>query len=263
MKLFPAHVFLTEIRMMETTIAARHGNWGEGGLAKARMAFKDLPQDCIDFGLNASRVSAERIVKLLSRDDGSFEKFRTLVVELQGRMIDEMSSARFFSMSDRDADYFSNPRKGWEEIISRFPDLIMDIEEAQKCFALSRYAAAVFHSLQVVELGIIELGQAIGVTDPHPGWAATANALQNILKKKYPERSEFEQRHWGFFEQIQATIEGLKNAWRNKVSHAHGKLALMTADFSPDVAEDILYATRAFMRRLATDGPLALQEPLS
>jgi hypothetical protein len=51
-------------------------------------------------------------------------------------------------------------------------------------------------------------------------------------------------------------VEALKNAWRNKISHAHGKLIVMTGEeFHPDVAEEILTATRAFMRRLAEGLP--------
>jgi hypothetical protein len=133
---------------------------------------------------------------------------------------------------------------------------VIDVEEASKCFALSRYAAAIFHSVQVVEVGVIELGKLVGVTDPLPGWSATTNRLQNIIKKGHEARTPFERQHFAFFEQIQGTIEGLKNAWRNKVSHAYDKLTLLTADFSPDVAEEILFATRAFMRRLATDAPV-------
>ncbi len=87
---------------------------------------------------------------------------------------------------------------------------VRDIEEAGKCFALGRYAASVFHSLQVVEIGVIELGKAVGTTDYQTGWNATTKALEGIIKKKYQDRSEFEKLHFGFFEQIYATIEGLK-----------------------------------------------------
>ena len=163
----------------------------------------------------------------------------------------------FWSLSVREAELYSHPRKGWEEIIEQFPDAITDVEEASKCFALSRYAAAIFHSVQVVEVGLIELGKLIGVTDPLSGWTATTNALQSIIKKGHEARTPFEQQHFPFLEQMHGTVEGLKNAWRNKVSHVHAKLTLLTADFSPDVAEEILFATRAFMRRLATDAPVS------
>jgi hypothetical protein len=58
-----------------------------------------------------------------------------------------------------------------------------------------------------------------------------------------------------FIEQTHATVEALKNAWRNKVSHAHAKLAVLPGDFSQEIAEEILFATRSFMRQLANRLP--------
>jgi len=142
-------------------------------------------------------------------------------------------------------------------VIDRFPDTVTDIEEARKCFALSRYAATVFHTLQVVGVGLIELGKFMKVNDPKSGWTAVANELKKIVAKKYEDRTDFERQHFELLEQVQGTVEALKNAWRNKVSHAQGRLILRTKDFSPEVAEEILYASRSFMRRLATDLPAA------
>jgi len=212
-----------------------------------------VSQDCIDLGLDASRASAQKIVKLLSKDDCSFETFRELVSELQERMIDETSAPRFFVLNDQEADYYDNPGKGWEAIIERFPNSVRDIEEAYKCFALARYAAAIFHSLQVVEIGVIEFGKLIGVTDPLPGWTATTGKLKKILNTKYPDRTLFEQKNSAFLEQMYAAVHALQLAWRNKVSHVHGRLIVMTSDFHPEVTEEILVTSRALMRRLATE----------
>jgi hypothetical protein len=66
------------------------------------------------------------------------------------------------------------------------------------------------------------------------------------------------QQHSQFLEQIDATIEALKSAWRNKISHAQNKLTLLTRDFSREVSEEIVFASRSFMRRLATDAPTSL-----
>ena len=136
-----------------------------------------------------------------------------------------------------------------------------DAEEASKCFALSRFAASVFHSVQLVEVGLIELGTFIDVRDPSSGWTATTNRLTAIIKKDHGQRTDFERKNYAFLEQMQGTVEGLKNAWRNKISHAQGRLVLMNKDFSPSIAEEILFASRAFMRRLA-DGlpPLEIKD---
>lgn len=208
---------------------------------------------CLEAGLKASATSARKLKQAAAKT--STRDSPRLVNELLGRLVDEMMETSFLSISDSEAEYFSQPRKGWKEIIDRFPETVSDIEESRKCFALSRYAAAVFHALQVVEIGLIELGKFIGVADPKSGWSAVAKELKRIVSKNYDDRTDFEKQHFDFLEQVQGTVEALKNAWRNKVSHAQGKLTLLTADFSPDVAEEILYAARAFMRRLVSGLP--------
>jgi len=129
------------------------------------------------------------------------------------------------------------------------------VEEMHKCFALSRYAGAVFHSVQTIEFGLLDLGKFLDVDDPKSGWTAVANKLDKLTKAKFQDLSDKHQKNFAFIEQMQATVTALKNAWRNKISHAHGKLVLVTSEFAPDVAEEIIMATRAFMRRLATELP--------
>jgi hypothetical protein len=141
------------------------------------------------------------------------------------------------------------------KVIARFPETGTDVEEAGRCFALERFAACVFHSIQVVEHGLNALGGFLDVKDPKSGWTATSKELERITKKKFADLTPFEAKHIGFLKQIQATVAALQDAWRNKISHAQGRLAVLTAEFSPHVAEEILIASRGFMRRLATDLP--------
>jgi hypothetical protein len=173
---------------------------------------------------------------------------------IDSRLIDETEDKVFFSLLPREMEFYEKPQRGWETALSRF-NIHSDVEEASKCYALSRYAAAVFHSIQIVEAGLIELGTFIKVTDPKSGWTAVSKALDAIVKKPHKERSRFKKKSFAFLEQTQGTVEGLKNAWRNKISHAQGRLVLMTTDFSPEIAEEILFATRAFIRRLAEGIP--------
>jgi hypothetical protein len=161
----------------------------------------------------------------------------------------------FFQLPYSRKRLFEKPKEGWEQVIDRFPETVMDIEESVKCFALSRYAASVFHATQTIEHGLLSLGNFLSVKDPISGWTAVSNELKRITSQDKNKRTDFEKQHYSFTEQMQGTIEALKIAWRNKISHAQNKLVLMTADFSPDVAEEIRIASRSFMRRLATDLP--------
>jgi hypothetical protein len=50
-------------------------------------------------------------------------------------------------------------------------------------------------------------------------------------------------------------VQAMKFAWRNKVNHVDGKLVVIKPEFTPDMAEEIMMASRGFMRRLATEMP--------
>lgn len=169
--------------------------------------------------------------------------------------IDELATKLLFQLPSNKKEWFEAPTSNWEKVIERFPGAITDIEEMSKCFALSRYAGAVFHSIQAIEFSLLDFGIFLEVKDHKSGWTAVSNKLDQITKSKFADLSAEHQKHFPFIEQVQGTVSSLKNAWRNKISHAHGKLTLLTSDFSPDIAEEILMATRAFMRRLAVEMP--------
>jgi hypothetical protein len=178
-----------------------------------------------------------------------------LISDVQSRLADELSINLFFKLPTEKAKYFDFPMVGWEEVLARFPEAGFDVEEMSKCFALSRYAACVFHSVSAIEAGLEHLGTFLSVTDHQSGWTSVSRELNKIVNKKYPELTPFEKDNKFFIEQMQGVTEALKSAWRNKISHAQGKLTLMTGEFSPDVAEEIMMASRSFMRRLATELP--------
>ncbi len=167
----------------------------------------------------------------------------------------ELETRTFVPVAADRARFYRDPMKDWEEATERFPETITDIEESSRCLALGLYTACVFHSIQVVEHGLIALGQFMKLEDPKSGFTAVANGLQRIKDTKYPDLDDFERKHFAFFEQMHGSVHAMKDAWRNKVTHAQGKIVLMTSDFGPKVSEEIYMATRGFMRRLATEMP--------
>jgi hypothetical protein len=207
--------------------------------------------------LKGSHASLVKLVAKVGMEGATWTDLVSICAEFRGRLLDETDEKAFFTLTPIEAEYFAKPRYGWELAIERFPNIVDDVEEARKCFAFSRYPASVFHSVQIVETGLIELGKFLKVTDPLSGWTAVATALSKVIEKKHRERTKFEKINFQFLEQTQGTVAGLKNAWRNKISHVHGKLVVMTKEFSPEVSEEILMATRAFMRRLAEGLPPA------
>jgi hypothetical protein len=180
----------------------------------------------------------------------------TSITEVLGRLEDELSLNLFFRLPADKKKYFDEPLKGWEEVIKRFPEITSNVEEMSKCFALSRYASSVFHALRAIEGGLIHLGVFLKVPDPKSGWTAVISKLAIlVVKTNYKSLPRNFKKCFPFLEQMHGVTEALKSAWRNKISHAQGSLTLMTEDFSPDIAEEIMIASRSFMRRLATEMP--------
>jgi hypothetical protein len=215
---------------------------------------------CAEMSFPMTRIPLARILELAANSAGgtytfSVHDYSVLLSNSMERLRDEAKTKLFLLVPQERTKFYSDPRDGWREIIARFPETDMDIEEAAICFALDRYAACVFHCVQIVEVGLIALGTFIGVKDPKSGWTATTNALDAIIKKRHDDLTAFESHHIVFLKQVHATVTALQDAWRNKISHAQGRLQVMTTDFSLRVAEEILIASRGFMRRLSTDLP--------
>jgi hypothetical protein len=261
MQHFKVTSFVTEIRRLGQWIEKLNGKTGNLDDATrdklVRYVGKSVVPLCRNTELAFCSDLSEELLRWLSRNQNYPDTVERLK-ELRTNIPRELKSERFLALSPSELRHYKNWREKWEHIIARFPAATGDIEEARKCYALSRYAATVFHTLQIVEFGIIELGRFIGVNDPKPGWDATCNRVDVILTKKYAELNLFEKQNRDHLEQIQGTIKVMKNAWRNKISHADGKLKLLTADLKPEIAEEILMATRAFMSRLAESLPPTL-----
>ena len=207
--------------------------------------------------LSQSSIYAERLMRWWEKDNGLDVVIRqNMISVLLERLNDELKSTFFLYVPGELAKTYKSPREGWEDVIDRFPESAVDIEEMNKCFAFSRTAAAVFHSVNAIECGLLELGKFLKVSDPKSGWTAVSSRLDSLVTRtKFPDLDPTFKAHFPFLEQLHGTVSPLKNAWRNKISHAYGRLTVMTADFSPEVAEEIIFATRSFMRRLATEMP--------
>jgi hypothetical protein len=226
----------------------------ENRVANARHA-RGYIQELSRMGFLASIATLEKIAAEFEKEGCKWKDVHRFADECLGRLIDEAGSAEFFALTVRESALFKNPREGWTAGIARFPSIVDDVVEVSRCFALSRYSAAVFHSVQIVEAALIELGTFIGVADPRSGWTAVSKALDVIIQKSHKDRTPFERKNFEFLEQMQGTVLALKNAWRNKISHAHGRLVVMSTEFNAEVAEEIMFATRAFIRRLADGLP--------
>jgi hypothetical protein len=204
---------------------------------------------CNEASFPMTKIPLERIVRNHVEPRFTTSAMAELLKDAMQRLRDESEIHQLLKLSIEASAIYSAPLNGWEDIVSKFPDVQDDIEEMNKCFALSRYTASVFHSLLVIEGGLIVLGKRLGVTDPKEGWDATCKKMELILKAGHPANTSG--LDFAFIEQTNVATQAIKQAWRNKVNHAAGRLAIMKTGFADYIAEEIMHATRAYMRILA------------
>jgi len=210
---------------------------------------------CEKNGLTATADSMARTVQIWHEHHDK-RKLGFDAISVATTLQDELARRICFILPSPSQLLYQEPIYQWEEVLAKFPQAKDDVIGMNRCRALGQDAAAIFHAMLVVEFGIIDLGKLIGVRDPKPGWDATYKKLKDILAlghKKCPRKLK---PHFQTLELLGQNLEGMKLAWRNKISHADKKLVLLTSDFSERVAEEILTASRGFMRTLATSGIL-------
>jgi hypothetical protein len=264
MKEFEAQKLVNSIRsllensqFLKGMKAERISSRKAGALSIIRKQVLALSECCKTADLSMSVLTVDRLLLLFDlsetavADSLSDAVKRALVI-----VEDELSLRLYFSLQPNEAELYARPWAGWEKIVRRFSGTTRDIEEMNKCFALNRYTASMFHALHVAEWGAIELGNYIGVADPKKGWAPTDRKLKELIKAGHSQLPSNLSGNFEFLEQMSREIDSMVLAWRHKVDHAANHLAIVpNTEFTPDIAEHIIGSVKVFMGRLVEGIP--------
>lgn len=177
-----------------------------------------------------------------------------MLSELRARIEDELGGRLFFALSLEDGRTFRSPEEGWELAAEKWPRIKGDVVECSRCLALERYGGALFHAMQVAELGVVELSKLLGVAGDKPGWGAVQR-LEEIANTRLAERSDAGRRYDELLKATVVSLRVMKDSWRHKIEHADNKLKFLDADFSEEMANEIIVAVRGFMRSMALKWP--------
>jgi len=206
---------------------------------------------CSGLGLRTTMVTFNKLNYLLSQPRATTGEYRELIKELRGRLSDEMMGQLFLHIEVRKADYYNAPLVGLDTIIVHFPSAIPELEEAARCFALSRNTACVFHSMRVLELGLVALAGYFQVPIDRPNWHEILTDIESQVKKLGPDDGTEWRDKQQFGSEACTQFRYFKDAWRNHTMHVRQV-------FDEGRAQSILDHVKDFMKHLAT----RLQESL-
>jgi hypothetical protein len=131
---------------------------------------------------------------------------------------------RFVWLLDEDrSTYFSGLQA--KSLAAAFPSAIPEMEEADRCYALSRDTASVFHMMRSVEHVLRALVVSVGVTNPkvpldYQDWQNLIDQLESHAKAGTAGWSRPQSLHAReFFSRVVADLHSFKDNVRNILMH--------------------------------------------
>jgi hypothetical protein len=209
-----------------------------------------LRRSCNALGTAVTLMAVERLIENLGSEEPiAFSQVSKGYREIISRFQDELGLTKVFSLNVKEQGYFApkSPLFG-SEFETNFPTAAFEVDEAAKCLAFGRSTASVFHLMRTLEIGIRSVAKCLGIPDPVK---PTDRSWTNILR---PIKDAIEQR-WNaaarmsgdgsYFESVYASLDAVKNPWRNSTMHVE-------KTYTEDQAEHIFIVVRGFMNELAS-----------
>ncbi len=126
---------------------------------------------------------------------------------------------------------------------TKFPDLVLEIEEAAKCAAFGRATASVFHSMRAMEIVVKAVRACLGITVPLEGqernWGVMLGRVRDNMTGRANPWAERE-----YFKALYARLDAVKDGFRNGTMHVENV-------YSDDLAKTILRDTVALIDQVA------------
>ena len=203
-------------------------------------------------GLSMSRASLDRLREsLLSGRPVNFSSDARKLADLQSRIEDEFKSVVFLSLNYDDKRWFDPPKPLMGRAVEeRFPSTLFEIDEAGKCQALGRYTAAVFHLMRVMEISLKATAACLAIPDPVKPADRNWGSILRAVKSEIDRRSSEKPPAWSmsgdrvFFGEVYASLDSVKNSWRNSTMHVEKK-------YTEEEAEHIFTSVRGLMMKIA------------
>lgn len=212
-------------------------------------AFRDEAEK---LGARLSVVAANRFMEAINREPCTITVQQAVITldDIESRFADYLTEVRMFVLYQQESSLFE-PADVLIEIdgfAAAFPSAAFEVEEAAKCVALGRYTAAVFHAMRMLEVGIRSLAKRLNIPDPtkpaEKNWGVILKCIKEKIDELWPGRSNLSSSEGAAFEKLYASLDAVRNPWRNATMHVE-------TIYAPHEALHIIRCSAYFMRQLS------------
>ena len=136
-----------------------------------------------------------------------------------------------------------------QEVATKFPSVIHEIDQAGKSYACDLSTASAFHSIRCLEAAARAIARCLGIPDPTKAkdrnWTFLLKEIKDGIDKRWPTASDKLSGEGKTFDEIYGSLGAIQNPYRNTTMHLD---AIYTA---PD-ALYVFEMVKGLMKRVAS-----------
>jgi len=195
-------------------------------------------------------ITAREIEEIIETKDLSRGDLARRLSELGNTLRRELQLTPLFVLDTGKQRYY-NPREPLfgSGVEAKFVTVVFELDEAAKCLAFSRPTASVFHLMRLMEMAVRAVARCLQIPDPiNPAdrsWGSVLKKIRDGIDGKWPTVAARLAGDGEIFESLYASLDAVKNPWRNATMHPANK-------YTDEEAEHIFMAVRGFMMKLAS-----------
>jgi hypothetical protein len=232
--------------------AAPSMTWDEkGAMADCVKNVVDLVKisEELNSALNSAHLAdaARRLKNWTTRDVHEWSELNTRARGLRNTLETELGQYLYWRYPKDKGFKLLTWETDWKGAISSFSSAKRNIFCAVDCYALEHNDACVFHCMLILECGLRELANDVGLTFDVQQW----NEIIEQIESKIRQISQSLSKGMPKNERMQFLAEAakeffyFKDAWRNYVAHGRG-------NYDEHQAASVLDHVRVFMNHLST-----------
>ncbi len=203
-------------------------------------------------GMDFTLISVRKLLGEMKGAPLTVELLKSRTQDIQVRLNDELERTKFFCVETHPGYIDPIVPLFGVDVGVKFASATFDIEEAGRCLALGLTTAAVFHSMRVLEIGIKATSKCLSIPETLKASDRNWGVMLKNIRDEVKRRNALKSSGWqiipsdsDFFDEIHASLDAVRNVWRNATMHVEKK-------YTPEEANHIFGAVRGFMRKLAS-----------
>jgi hypothetical protein len=216
-----------------------------------RSRWQPLSEHLDALGAEVTGLCLEDAKTRISQPWAKWEAAKAVFDEISSTLRRELSLKTVLVLQPQEALYYAPKRPLFgQDFANKFKtDGAFELDEAAKCLALGRPTAAAFHLMRIMEVGIRALARSLQIPDPvkpvERNWAVILKAVCAGIEAKWPTAASRISGDGSLFEDLHASLDAVKNPWRNATMHVEKK-------YTGDEAIHIFHAVSGFMMKLSS-----------